>query len=103
MKHLGLGVKIFGGFGLLILIAVALGGMAIWEMNSVKTQSVMLADEYVPEVKMTMELRGAVSRLMFEMRGYGLTEDDAFYQKAQKEMAAVEKPWLREGGWMKKQ
>ena len=91
MKNLSLGIKIAGGFGLLILIAIALGGMAVWNMNTVKTQSVMLADEYIPEVDMAMELRGAVNRLMFEMRGYGFTEDDAFYQNAQKEMAAVEK------------
>lgn len=91
MKHLSLGARIFGGFGLLILIAIALGGMAVWNMNTVKTQSVMLADEYVPEVDIAMELRGAVNRLMFEMRGYGYTEDDAFYQKVRKEMAAVEK------------
>jgi len=91
MKNLSLGIKISGGFGLLILISIALGGMAAWNMSTVKTQSVMLAEEYVPEVNMAMELRGTVNRLMLEMRGYGLTEDDAFYQKAQKEMAAVEK------------
>ncbi|WP_319575045.1 methyl-accepting chemotaxis protein [uncultured Desulfobacter sp.] len=91
MRNLSLGIKISAGFGLLILIAIALGGMAVWKMNTVKTQSVMLADEYVPEVEMAMELRGAVNRLMFEMRGYGFTEDDAFYQKVQAEMAAVEK------------
>ena len=91
MRNLSLGIKISGGFGLLILIAIALGGMSVWKMNTVKTQSVMLADEYIPEVDMAMELRGALNRLMFEMRGYGFTEDDAFYQKVQAEMAAVEK------------
>ena len=91
MRNLSLGIKISGGFGLLILIAIALGGMAVWNMNTVKTQSVMLAEEYVPELDMAMELKGSVNRLMIEMRGYGLTEDDAFYKKAQKEMAAVEK------------
>ena len=91
MKNLSLGIKISGGFGLLILIAIALGGMAVWNMNTVKTQSVMLADEYVPEVDMAMEFRGALNRLMFEMRGYGFTEDDAFYQKAREALVAVEK------------
>ncbi|HRF91370.1 MAG TPA: hypothetical protein PLF65_11270, partial [Desulfobacter postgatei] len=62
MRNLSLGIKISGGFGLLILIAIALGGMAVWNMNTVKTQSVMLAEEYVPEVEMAMALRGAVSR-----------------------------------------
>ena len=83
MKNMSLGIKISGGFALLILIAIALGGMAVWNMNTVKTQSVMLADEYVPEVDMAMSLRGAVNRLMYEMRGYGFTEDDTFDKKAQ--------------------
>ena len=91
MKNMSLGIKISGGFALLILIAIALGGMAVWNMNTVKTQSVMLADEYVPEVDMAMSLRGAVNRLMYEMRGYGFTEDDTFYKKAREEMVAVEK------------
>ena len=50
----------------------------------------MLADEYVPEVAVANELRGAANRIMYEMRGYGFTEDAAFYEGAQKELKAVE-------------
>ena len=59
-------------------------------MKGVEKDSVMLADEYVPEVDIAVDLRGAANRLMFEMRGYGFTEDDQYYKNAQKEMQAVQ-------------
>jgi len=90
MKSLSLGMKISLGFAALIIIACALGLMAIVKMGGVEVQSTMLANEYVPEVEVANELRGKISNLLFEMRGYGFTEDDEFYKKALTEMAAVE-------------
>jgi len=86
MKNLSLGLKITLGFALLIVIAAALGIMAIWRMGDVESQSAMLAHEYVPEVDVAVELRGGANRLMFEMRGYGFTEDKKFYDRAQTEI-----------------
>ena len=90
MKNFSLGMKISFGFGLLIIIAIALGSTSIWNMKNVEEQSVMLAEEYVPEVDVAVELRGAANRMMYEMRGYGFTEEEKFYQNAQKEIKAVE-------------
>jgi methyl-accepting chemotaxis protein len=90
MKNFSLGMKISFGFGLLIIIAIALGSTSIWNMKNVEGQSVMLAEEYVPEVDVAVELRGAANRMMYEMRGYGFTEEEKFYQNAQKEIKAVE-------------
>lgn len=89
MKGLGLGVKIALGFGLLIFISGALGMIAIWKMGAVETESTVLANEYIPEVDVAMELRGAANRVMYEMRGYGFTEEQGFYDKARVELAAV--------------
>ncbi len=90
MKNLSLGLKISLGFAILIIIAGALGLMAIWNMNKAGTQSSMLANEYVPEVGVANELRGASNRVMYEMRGYGYTEDRAFYEKGLVELKAVD-------------
>ncbi|MEE4362323.1 MAG: methyl-accepting chemotaxis protein, partial [Desulfotignum sp.] len=90
MKNLSLGLKMSLGFAILIIIASALGIMAIWNMGRVETQSTMLANEYVPEVAVANELRGASNRVMYEMRGYGFTEDPAFYEAGMKELAAVD-------------
>jgi methyl-accepting chemotaxis protein len=90
MKNLSLGMKITFGFAILIVIAGALGLMAIWNMRGVEKQSTMLAHEYVPEVDVAVELRGAANRVMYEMRGYGFTEDEKYYQNAESEIKAVE-------------
>jgi len=88
-KNMKLGVKISMGFGALILIAILLGGLSIYNMKNAETDSTKLATEYVPEVKVAVDLRGAANRLMYEMRGYGLVEDDAYYERAKNEMATL--------------
>ena len=91
MTKMKLGTKIVLGFSILIVIALFLGGLAVYQMKNVEGDSVMLANEYVPEVDIATELRGAANRVMYEMRGYGFTEDQAYYKNAQKELAAVDK------------
>jgi methyl-accepting chemotaxis protein len=90
MKNMSLALKIASGFAILIIIAGALGLMAIYNMGNVETQSRVLAHEYVPEVKVANELRGASNRVMYEMRGYGFTQEDRFYKEALKELQAVD-------------
>ncbi|MBD3344659.1 MAG: methyl-accepting chemotaxis protein, partial [Chitinivibrionales bacterium] len=89
-NNMKLSVKIAVGFGSLILIIVVLGGLAIFNMNSVKAKSEILAKEYVPEVDIAVKLRGAANRVMYAMRGYGLSEEDTYYTDAKNEIKAVE-------------
>lgn len=89
MSDLTLGKKIALGFGVLILISGALGGMGSWQMKSAQKNSEMLAFEYVPEMELAAEIRGAANRLMFEMRGYGATGDEKLYDKAMQEVEAL--------------
>lgn len=91
MEKLGLGLKISLGFALLIIIAGSLGLMAIWNMSKVETQSRMLAREYVPEVDVAFAIKGAANQVMYEMRGYGFTEEKPYYDAAQKEMVILER------------
>lgn len=88
-KDLKLGAKLAIGFGVLIAIAIFLGGMAVVNMSKITTESEYLAHEYVPEVKIATDLRGAANRTMYEMRGYGYTEEERFYNDAQKEIRAL--------------
>jgi len=88
-KDLKIGQKLAVGFGLLIAIAVTLGMLAVINMTTIKSKTHALESEYLPEVKIANELRGAANRVMYAMRGYGLTEEDAYLQDAKKEMQAV--------------
>ncbi len=90
MKKMKLATKIILGFSLLIVVALALGGLAVYNMNNVAGESTKLATEYLPEVDIATNVRGAVNRVMYAMRGYGFTENDEFYKQAGKEMAALD-------------
>ncbi|MBI9077043.1 MAG: MCP four helix bundle domain-containing protein [Desulfatibacillum sp.] len=88
-KQMTVGQRIVLGFTVVILIAMGLGGMAVYNMKRVEADSNKLANEYVPEVKVTTDLRGASNRLMYQMRGYGMTEEVQYMENALKELEAV--------------
>ncbi len=89
--NIKLGAKIGIGFGLLIVIALTLGGIAVFNMRAVTVESTKLAKEYVPEVDVAAAIRGASNRVMYAMRGYGYTENESYYNDALKELALMEK------------
>ena len=81
-KNMKLGTKIGVGFGLLILIACTLGGLAVYNMSKVKGQSTVLANEYVPEVDLAHQVERASISTMYAIRGYNYTEDPAYLTEA---------------------
>ncbi len=90
MKNMTLGQKISAGFGILILISAVLGGFGSWQMKTAKDGSDLLSHEYVPENTVAAQIRGAANRAMYQMRGYGFTEEPQYYEAAQKELAALQ-------------
>ena len=90
MKNIKLGIKIGGGFGVLILIACFLGGMAVFNMKGVEGDSIRLAKEYVPEVGMANEIERSSLLAMYAWRGYAFTEEQSFLDEGRKQLAAVQ-------------
>jgi methyl-accepting chemotaxis protein len=72
-----LGTKIAGGFGILLTLAMLLGGIAVFNMARVGKLSTSLADEYVAEVDIATALERATHSAMYELRGYTYAEDPA--------------------------
>ena len=75
----------------MILIAMILGGLSVFNMVNVGNESEKLAKEYVPEVAMAARLRGAANRLMYQMLSYAHSNSDQDFESAQKELAAMNK------------
>jgi len=90
-KNMRLAAKIGVGFGLLLAIALVLGGLAVWSMRTVGDKSTMLADEYAPEVQIANDIQADAQTAMFEMRGYAYTEDKTFYDAGTKALAEAKK------------
>ncbi len=80
-----LGVKIGMGFGILLAIAITLGVLAIINMSGVKKQSVMLQDEYVPEVEIANQLERSTFRAM-----YGFTGNEAMLKEGREHLKTLE-------------
>ncbi|MFH1139252.1 MAG: methyl-accepting chemotaxis protein [Pseudomonadota bacterium] len=91
MSNMKVGTKIILGFIILLMIAVALGGMAIWQMNGAAHISEGLAQKYVPEVEMVNNLERRALLTMYAFRGFGLSEDKAFLEEGRRELAEVHK------------
>ncbi|MGE4505934.1 MAG: methyl-accepting chemotaxis protein [Desulfovibrionaceae bacterium] len=89
-KNLKLGVKLGLGFGLLILIAALLGGVAVLNMMQVRGASQRLAEEYVPEVAIANDLERNAQVTMKAMSNYALSEQPEYWKLAQDSHAQVE-------------
>ena len=89
-KNMKLGTKIGMGFSALLVIAIALGGLGVVEMNGVKTTAEMLAAEIMPEVSLATEVERSALKTMYAARGYGFTEEEEFLVQARDNMKQVE-------------
>ena len=89
MSKMKLGTKIAMGFGILIVISLLLGGMAVFQMGNVSGESNKLAFEYVPEVAVANELERSSLLTMYAMRGYALSEEEAYLTEGRKMLGVV--------------
>jgi len=84
-----LGTKIAAGFGVLIVILLGLGSLAVVQMKSVVGDSVMLAEEYAPEALLASQTERRVYRTMYAIRGYGFTFEKKFLEDGKAAIAQV--------------
>ncbi|MFP5213378.1 MAG: methyl-accepting chemotaxis protein [Acidobacteriota bacterium] len=89
MLKMKLGMKIGFGFGLLLLLTAVLGGMSRWHMGVIRDDSRELAEEFIPEVRGASAIERSTGEMMFEMRGYGFTQEPGYLEAARKHLGEV--------------
>ena len=89
MKNLKLALKLALGFGLVLVIALILGGFAMWRMSDATHSANGLVNEKIPEVTVANNVQKAAMLTMYEIRGYGLTGDDSFHTAGLKHLESV--------------
>src|SRR6056297_1163057 len=94
-KNFKIGQKLAIGFGLLIIISCILGAIAVINMSNISTQSNYLANEYVPEVEVANSIERHSLLTMFNMRGYGFTEETRFLNTGREELKKL-KSYLKD-------
>ena len=90
-KNMKLGTRIITGFVVLLAIACILGSMAVWNMGSVEKTANILVKENVPEVAVANNVERWSLKTMYEMRGYAFTEEEEYFDNAEKNLAEVKK------------
>jgi len=86
-----LGTKICGGFGALVLVAILLGTMAVWNMNRVGRESRILNREFMPEVTLANSLERNWQSAMLGMRSFALSNDQKYLNESRAGLAEVNK------------
>ncbi len=88
---MSLGTRIGIGFACLILIAAALGTIAVWNMTNVEEHARELSTEDIPMVALGNNVERHSLKTMFAMRGYMYTGNEVFWTEGQKELQDVRK------------
>ncbi len=88
-KNLKIGKKIGVTFFLLLLIALILAWITIENLKDVEESSVRLAREYAPEVAEAGSLERNSLMTMYNMRGYGLSNEARYLNEGQEYLKNV--------------
>lgn len=91
MTSVKLGTKIGVGFGALILLALILGGVAVWNIGAVRSTAEMLSRVYLPQVKLASEQERNFQQVVLGDTVYAYTQDRKFLDSGQKALAQVRK------------
>jgi len=90
-KNMNLGFKIGAGFATILIIAIFLGGFCVFSMKNAQHQSNRMAYEYVPEVDIANNVERNAFKVMYDMRGYGYSEEEHFLAKSKVSMQELNK------------
>jgi methyl-accepting chemotaxis protein len=88
-KDLKIGTKLMGGTGIILLIAAALGIMAVINFSKISDQSHQLANENVPEVAVANSIQQYSLLAMYANRAYGYTDEEQFLTEGRENLTKV--------------
>ncbi len=93
-----LGTKITLGFAIVMVMAITLGALAVWNMTSASSMASDLDRKQVPAVKVSNEVERNSLQTMYAIRGYTMSNNKknydeglAFLKSVQDHIAAAEK------------
>ncbi len=96
LKNMKMAGKLTVAFGAVIILVGIVGGIAVFNLNTILSSSQELQNAYVPEVTVANEIERTALLTMYNMRGYGLSMDQAYYSQADEHLTEL-KGHLSEG------
>lgn len=91
LKNMKLSAKIAGGFGIILIITIAVGVFAVVNMFRIEKDSKQLANEYIAEVDLASQLERAVSSTILDIRSYALSENRDYLKTGKEKLDQVKK------------
>ncbi|NBB90006.1 MAG: HAMP domain-containing protein [Spirochaetes bacterium] len=82
LKNMKMAGKLIVGFGLVIVLVGIVGGVAIYNLYGILSDANELNDAYIPEVEVANNLERTSLMTMYNMRGYGLSMEQQYYEEA---------------------
>ncbi len=91
IERMTLGMKLGASFGLVVLTLIAVGMVALINMNRTRTIATVLSAESIPEVTLANNVERSTFLMLLQMRDYDYTDTSAFLDKAQEGLKEVNK------------
>ncbi|MGE4517905.1 MAG: methyl-accepting chemotaxis protein [Desulfobacteraceae bacterium] len=95
MKNLKLSLKIGLSLGTVLFIVAVLFGVTIIKMKSIQTESLILQNEFMPDVSVYTNIERSLNNTVYSMRGYIYTRDKKFFNEVENNFSAV-KEYIKE-------
>ena len=89
LKNLKMALKMALGFGLLTVLLIVVGALAVVNLLQIQNDSVRLRDQYVEEVDISNNIERYSLLTMYAMRGFSLSFNEEFYQEGQDNLTQV--------------
>jgi methyl-accepting chemotaxis protein len=91
LKNMKMAGKLIVGFGLVIILVGVVGGIAVYNLYGILSDANELNEAYLPEVAIANDLERNSLMTMYNMRGYGLSMDQQYYEQAETYLGEVNK------------
>lgn len=91
MKNLKLSLKIGLSLGTILFIVAVLFGVTIIKMKSIQNESLILQNEFMPDVSIYTNIERNLNNTVYSMRGYIYTRDKKFLGDVEKSFLNVKK------------
>ncbi len=95
MKSMKLSSKIFGGFSIVLILALILTGISLYIMKSLAKDAQVLSNEYMPQTRIASDVERHVLKTIAEMQGYHFSYEDSYLTLSRQQLEQVKK-YLRE-------
>jgi methyl-accepting chemotaxis protein len=86
LKNILLRKKLYIGFGIVLSVMFLVGIFSLINIIAINKAARTLENEYLSEISITIEIERGLAQTMLNMRGYGLTFNEAMYTEAMEYM-----------------